>query len=155
MTTMQRTLILLKPDAMQRGLAGEIISRLERRGLRIAAMRMLRVDEDLASRHYAEHTEKPFYRTLVEFITSSPIIAAVIEGPNAVELVRSTMGATDPRNAAPGTIRGDYALYITQNLIHGSDSPESAAREIALYFDETEIHSYPRDIDRWLFDTPD
>jgi len=155
MTTMQRTLILLKPDAMQRGLAGEIISRLERRGLRIAAMRMLRVDEDLASRHYAEHTEKPFYRTLVEFITSSPIIAAVIEGPNAVELVRSTMGATDPRNAASGTIRGDYALYITQNLIHGSDSQESAAREIALYFDETEIHSYPRDIDRWVFDTPD
>ena len=155
MTAMQRTLILLKPDALQRGLAGEIISRLERRGLRVAAMRMLRVDEDLASRHYAEHTEKPFYRTLVEFITSSPILAAVIEGPNAVELVRSTMGATDPRNAPPGTIRGDYALYITQNLIHGSDSRESAAREIALYFDETEIHSYPRDIDRWLFDTPD
>jgi nucleoside-diphosphate kinase len=155
MTTMQRTLILLKPDAMQRGLAGEIISRLERRGLRIAAMRMLRVDEDLASRHYAEHAEKPFYRTLVDFITSSPIVAAVIEGPNAVELVRSTMGATDPRTAASGTIRGDHALYITQNLIHGSDSPESAAREIALYFDETENHSYPRDIDRWLFDTPD
>jgi len=155
MTTMQRTLILLKPDAMQRGLAGEIIARLERRGLRIAALRMLRVDEDLASRHYAEHTEKPFYRTLVDFITSSPILAAVIEGPNAVELVRSTMGATDPAKSAPGTIRGDYALYITQNLIHGSDSPESAAREIALYFDETEIHSYPRDLDRWLFDTPD
>jgi nucleoside-diphosphate kinase len=152
---MERTLILLKPDAMQRGLAGEIISRLERRGLRIAAMRMLRVDEELAARHYAEHTEKPFYRTLVDFITSSPIVAAVIEGPKAVELVRATMGATDPAKSAPGTIRGDYALYITQNLIHGSDSPESAAREIGLYFDETEIHSYPRDIDRWLFDTPD
>lgn len=152
---MERTLVLLKPDAMQRGLAGEIISRLERRGLRIAAMRMLRVDEDLASRHYAEHTEKPFYRTLVDFITSSPIVAAVVEGPNAVELVRSTMGATDPAKSAPGTIRGDFALYITQNLIHGSDSLESAAREIALYFDENEIQSYGRDIDRWLFDTPD
>jgi nucleoside-diphosphate kinase len=152
---MERTLVLLKPDAVQRGLAGEILSRLERRGLRIAAMRMLRVDEELASRHYAEHTEKPFYRTLVDFITSSPIVAAVVEGPNAVELVRSTMGATDPAKSAPGTIRGDYAVYITQNLIHGSDSLESAAREIALYFDETEIHSYPRDIDRWLFDTPD
>lgn len=152
---MQRTLILLKPDAMQRGLAGEIISRLERRGLRIAALRLLRVDEDLAARHYAEHTQKPFYRTLVDFITSSPIIAAVMEGPNAIEIVRATMGATDPRNAAPGTIRGDYGLHITQNLIHGSDSPESAAREIALFFDETETHSYPRDIDRWLFDTPD
>ena len=152
---MERTLVLLKPDAMQRGLAGEIISRLERRGLRIAAMRMLRVDEDLASRHYAEHTQKPFYRTLVDFITSSPIVAAVVEGPNAVELVRSTMGATDPAKSAPGTIRGDFALYITQNLIHGSDSLESAAREIALYFDENEIQSYGRDIDRWLFDTPD
>jgi nucleoside-diphosphate kinase len=152
---MERTLVLLKPDAMQRGLAGEIISRLERRGLRIAALRMLRVDEELASRHYAEHTEKPFYRTLVDFITSSPIVAAVLEGPNAVELVRSTMGATDPAKSAPGTIRGDFALYITQNLIHGSDSLESAAREIALYFDENEIHSYGRDVDRWLFDTPD
>jgi nucleoside-diphosphate kinase len=152
---MERTLILVKPDAMQRGLAGEIISRLERRGLRIAAMRMLRVDEDLAARHYAEHTEKPFYRTLVDFITSTPIVAAVMEGPNAVEIVRSTMGATDPRKAAPGTIRGDFGLFITQNLIHGSDSPASAAREIALFFDETEIHSYPRDIDRWLFDPPD
>jgi nucleoside-diphosphate kinase len=152
---MQRTLVLLKPDAIHRGLAGEIISRLERRGLRIAALRMLRVDEDLASRHYAEHTQKPFYRTLVDFITSTPIVATVMEGPNAVEIVRSTMGATDPRNAAPGTIRGDYALYITQNLIHGSDSPESAAREIALFFEENDIHSYPRDIDRWLFDAPD
>jgi nucleoside-diphosphate kinase len=152
---MERTLILVKPDAMHRGLAGEIIGRLERRGLRISAMRMLRVDEDLAARHYAEHTEKPFYRTLVEFITSTPIIAAVVEGPNAVEIVRSTMGATDPRKAAPGTIRGDFGLFITQNLIHGSDSQESAVREIGLFFDESDIFTYPRDIDRWLFDAPD
>jgi nucleoside-diphosphate kinase len=152
---MEQTLILVKPDAMQRGMAGEILARLERRGLRIAAMRMLRVDEDLASRHYAEHTQKPFYRTLVDFITSTPIVAAVMEGPNAVEVVRATMGATDPAKASPGTIRGDFGMYITQNLIHGSDSTDSAAREIALFFDKGDIYSYPRDIDRWLFDAPD
>jgi len=152
---MERTLVLVKPDAMQRGLAGEIISRLERRGLRIAAARLLQIDRNLAARHYAEHTEKPFYETLVGFITACPVVAAVFEGPNAVEIVRSTMGATDPRKAASGTIRGDYALNITQNLIHGSDSNESAAREIALFFDEADLHSYPREIDRWLFDAPD
>ncbi len=118
-------------------------------------MRMLRVSQDLASRHYAEHTEKPFYGTLVDFITSSPIIAAVFEGPKAVEIVRATMGATDPRAAAPGTIRGDYAMYITQNLIHGSDSLESAEREIGLFFNESDIYSYPRDLDHWIFETPD
>ena len=152
---MERTLVLVKPDAMQRGLAGEILSRLERRGLRLAAMRMLSVNEGLASRHYAEHTEKPFYATLVEFITSSPIIAAVFEGPRAVEIVRATMGTTDPRAAAPGTIRGDYAMYITQNLIHGSDSLESAEREIELFFNESDIYSYRRDLDHWIFETPD
>jgi len=151
---MERTLVLVKPDAMQRGLAGEIISRLERRGLSIVGARFLQIDRGLAARHYAEHSEKPFYETLVTFITACPIIAAVLEGPNAVEIVRSTMGATDPRKAAPGTIRGDYGLNITQNLIHGSDSLESADREIALFFDEGDLHSYPRDVDRWLFDTP-
>jgi len=152
---MERTLVLLKPDAMQRGLAGEIISRLEGRGLRIVAARLLQIDGNLAARHYAEHVEKPFYESLVSFITACPIVAAVLEGPNAVELVRATMGATDPRKAAPGTIRGDLALNITQNLIHGSDSLESALREIALFFEEPDIYNYPRDIDRWLFDTPD
>jgi nucleoside-diphosphate kinase len=151
----ERTLVLIKPDAMQRGLAGEIISRLEVRGLRIIAARLLQIDRNLAARHYAEHTQKPFYETLVSFITACPVIAAVLEGPSAVEIVRSTMGATDPRKAAPGTIRGDYALNITQNLIHGSDSIESAGREIALFFDESDLHSYPRDLDRWLFDAPD
>ena len=151
----ERTLVLVKPDAMQRGLAGEIISRLERRGLRIAAARLLQIDRNLAAQHYAEHTEKPFYETLVSFITACPVVAAVLEGPNAVEIVRSTMGATDPRRAAPGTIRGDLGLNITQNLIHGSDSLKSAGREIALFFDEGDLRSYPRDIDRWLFDTPD
>ncbi len=152
---MERTLVLIKPDAMQRGLAGEIIARLERRGLRIAAMRMLHMDEALARRHYAEHEGKPFLEGLVRYITACPLIAAVVEGPNAVEVVRATMGATDPRQAAPGTIRGDLGLNITQNLIHGSDSPESARREIAFFFDEADIHSYRRDLDRWLFEAPD
>ncbi|MBI2912316.1 MAG: nucleoside-diphosphate kinase [Chloroflexi bacterium] len=152
---MERTLILIKPDAMQRGLAGEVIARLERRGLRIIAMRLFQMDGEMAGRHYAEHADKPFYRTLVDFITASPIIAAIFEGPNAVETVRATMGATDPRKAAPGTIRGDFGLNITQNLIHGSDSLESATREIALFFPEDDIHTYRRDIDRWLFDVPD
>jgi len=152
---MQRTLVLVKPDAMQRGLAGEIISRLERRGLRIVAARLLQIDRILAAEHYAEHTGKPFYEALVSFITACPVVAVVLEGPNAVEIVRSTMGATDPRKAAPGTIRGDYGLNITQNLIHGSDSLESAGREITLFFNERDVHSYPRDLDRWLFDTPD
>ncbi len=152
---MERTLVLIKPDAMQRGLAGHIIARLERRGLRIAALRLFQMDQTLAGRHYAEHEGKPFYQTLVDFITACPIIAAVLEGPSAVEVVRTTMGATDPKQAAPGTIRGDLGLNITQNLIHGSDSPQSAQREIALFFDQHEIHSYPRDLDRWLFEAPD
>jgi nucleoside-diphosphate kinase len=149
---MERTLVLIKPDAMQRGLAGEIIGRLERRGLRIAGMRLLQIDEELASRHYAEHREKPFYRQLVDFITSSPVVAAVFEGPNAVETVRTTMGATDPRKSPPGSIRGDLGIYITQNLIHGSDSPESAAREIGIFFNEGDVLSYKRDLDRWIYD---
>jgi nucleoside-diphosphate kinase len=147
----QRTLVLIKPDAVQRGLAGEIISRLERRGLRIVALRMLQVDEALAHRHYAEHREKPFFHQLVRFITSAPVIAAVLEGPHAVEVVRQSMGATDPRKAAPGTIRGDFGLDITYNLVHGSDSEATAQREIALFFGEDEIISYRRDVDRWAF----
>jgi nucleoside-diphosphate kinase len=149
--SMQRTLLLIKPDAVQRGLVGEIISRLEGRGLRIAALRLLRVDEELARRHYAEHADKPFFSQLVGFITSAPIVAAVLEGPHAVEVLRQTMGATDPRQAAPGTIRGDLGLDITHNLVHGSDSEETARREIALFFDESDIISYRRDVDRWAF----
>jgi nucleoside-diphosphate kinase len=148
---MQRTLVLIKPDAVQRGLIGEIISRLERRGLRIVALRLLQVDQELARRHYAEHVDKPFFGQLVGFITSAPIVAAVVEGPHAVEVVRQTMGATDPKKAAPGTIRGDLGLDITHNLIHGSDSEETARREIALFFDEADIVSYQRDVDRWAF----
>ena len=149
---MERTLVLLKPDALQRGLAGEILSRLEGRGLKIVALRLRLLDEALARRHYAEHEGKPFLDGLVRFITSSPLIAAVFEGPNAVEVVRGVMGATDPQQAAPGTIRGDLALYIQSNLIHGSDSPESSAQEIALFFDEEEIVSWERSTDPWVFE---
>ena len=151
----ERTLVLIKPDAMQRGLAGEIIGRIERRGLRIVAARLFQMDIDLARRHYAEHEGKPFYEGLVAHITACPIIAAVFDGPNAVEIVRAAMGFKDPRQAAPGTIRGDLAVETARNLIHGSDSPESARREIALFFSENDIQSYPRDVDRWLFEAPD
>ena len=147
---MERTLVLIKPDALQRGLAGEILARLERRGLKIVALKLMRVDEALARRHYAEHEGKPFLESLIRFITAAPIIAAVFEGPNAVAVVRAVMGATDPQQAAPGTIRGDYGLYIQYNLIHGSDSPEAAQREIALFFNEGEILSWEREVDRWL-----
>ena len=142
----------MKPDAMQRGLAGEILSRLERRGLRIAALRLFQMDEAMARRHYGEHEGKPFYEGLISYITACPIIAAVMEGSDAVEVVRRTVGATNPAEAEPGTIRGDLALETGRNLIHGSDSPESAKREIALFFREDELHSYARDVDRWLFE---
>ncbi|MEX1194352.1 MAG: nucleoside-diphosphate kinase [Dehalococcoidia bacterium] len=148
----ERTLILIKPDAMQRGLAGEILSRLERRGLRIVAVRMLRVDDAMAKHHYGEHKGKPFFAGLVEYITSSPIIAAVLEGTRAVEVVRKTMGKTNPADAEPGTIRGDLSLEMGRNLIHGSDGLESAAREIALFFDESQLFNYERDVDRWIFE---
>ncbi len=148
--TNERTLVLIKPDAMQRGLAGEIFARLERRGLKIVALRFMQVDDALARRHYAEHGGKLFLDGLVRFITSSPIIAAVFEGPNAVESVRRQMGATDPQKAEPGTIRGDLALYIQNNLIHGSDSPASAQREIALFFEQRDIIVWNRDTDPWM-----
>ena len=130
----ERTLVLVKPDAMRRALAGEIVARLERRGLELKAARLLTVDRTLAEEHYAEHAEKPFFGELVEFITSGPTLALVVEGEGAIATVRKTMGATDPVNAEPGTIRGDLALSMPDNLVHGSDAPESAEREIALWF---------------------
>jgi len=130
----ERTLVLIKPDAMRRGLAGEILGRLERRGLVVRGGELLQVDRDLAERHYAEHREKPFFGELVEFITSSPTLALAIEGEGAIATVRAIMGATNPADAAPGTIRGDLALSMPDNLVHGSDSAESAARELALWF---------------------
>ncbi len=136
---MERTLILVKPDAMQRGLAGEILARLERRGLRIAGLKLMQVSRDLAERHYAEHQGKPFYGGLIDYITASPIVAAVFEGTNAVVAARQTMGSTKPFEAAPGTIRADFGLETGRNLVHGSDSPESAQREIALWFAVDEL----------------
>jgi nucleoside-diphosphate kinase len=130
----ERTLVLIKPDAMQRGLAGEILSRFEQRGLEVKAAKLVHVDRALAERHYAEHREKPFFGELTDFITSAPTLALVLEGEAAVGVVRTTIGATDPTNANPGTIRGDFALAMPNNLVHGSDSAESAEREIALWF---------------------
>jgi len=133
---MDRTLILVKPDAFARGLSGEIVARFERKGLRIAALRHMSVTRDLAERHYAEHAERPFFGELVEFITSGPILAMVLEGSEAVRAARQVIGATNPIDAAPGSIRGDYALEMGANMVHGSDSPESAAREAALFFED-------------------
>ena len=135
----ERTLVLVKPDAMRRALAGEIISRLERRGLELRAARLLTVDRSLAEEHYAEHTEKPVFGALVEFITSGPTLAVVVEGEGAIKVVRTTMGATNPADAAPGTIRGDLSLSMPDNLVHGSDSPESAEREIRLWFPDVDL----------------
>ena len=147
---MERTLILVKPDGVQRCLAGEIISRLERRGLKIAGLKLLQMDRALAEKHYAVHKEKPFFNGLVKFITSGPIIAAVLEGEKAIESARQTMGATDPKKAAPGTIRADLGINLEHNLIHGSDSPENAEKEIGIFFKPGEVITYSRDIDRWL-----
>ncbi|MFC2082688.1 nucleoside-diphosphate kinase [Candidatus Bipolaricaulota bacterium] len=146
----ERTLVLCKPDAVQRGFVGQIVSRFERKGLKIAGMKMVRVDETLANRHYQEHVEKAFYPELRGFITSSPVVALAIEGDNAVEVVRGLMGTTNPQKAAPGTIRGDLGINFTKNLVHGSDSQASAEREIALFFDECELHNYGMTISEWL-----
>jgi nucleoside-diphosphate kinase len=135
----ERTLVLIKPDAMQRRLAGEILARFEQRGLEVRAAKLVHVDEALAGEHYAEHREKPFFGELVEFITSSPTLALVLEGESAVKVVRTTMGSTNPVDSAPGTIRGDLALAMPDNLVHGSDSFESAEREIALWFTDGEL----------------
>lgn len=139
---MERSLVLVKPDAMKRGLAGIIISRLEQRGLKIVAMKMLRMDRALAEQHYAIHKGKAFFKDLIDYITSGPIIAAVFEGERAIEAIRQTMGATDPLKAVPGSIRGDFGLDIQENLVHGSDSPESAEREISLFFSPGELISW-------------
>lgn len=149
---MEQTLILVKPDAMQRGLGGEIIARFERRGLRIVALKLMQVDDALARRHYAEHEGKPFFAGLVSYICSSPILAGVLEGTNAIEAVGQTVGATNPVNAAPGTIRADFGIEIGRNLVHRSDSPASAAREIELFFGSEGVLSWKRSVDPWVFE---
>jgi len=147
---MQRTLVLVKPDGVQRGLVGAIVARLERRGLKLIGLKMMRISRDVAARHYAEHQGKPFFDGLIAFITSGPVVAMIWEGREAVTVVRSLMGATDPLKASPGTIRGDLALDLGMNLIHGSDSSGRAETEIALFFEGRELHDYDRTADRWI-----
>jgi nucleoside-diphosphate kinase len=150
--TGERTLVLIKPDGVQRGLVGEITGRLERRGLQLVGLKLVRISEELAAQHYAEHRSKPFFAALVGFITSSPVVAMVWEGPGAVAAVRSMMGATDPAKAAPGTMRGDLAMSIGMNIVHGSDSVERGTQEVALFFSEPELLSWERTLDRWILD---
>lgn len=149
---MERTLVLVKPDGVQRGLVGEVFSRLEKRGLRLVAARFLQVSQDLAETHYAVHKGKPFYDGLIHYITSAPVMAMVWEGPNAVAAVRQTMGATRPTEAAPGTIRHDFALEVGRNLTHASDTPENGEKEVALWFQPGELVSWERGVDRWIFE---
>ena len=146
----ERTLVLVKPDGVQRLLVGRILARYEERGLKLVGLKLLRVQRELAERHYAVHREKPFFAGLVEFITSGPLVAAVLEGPNAIAVVRTMNGATRPHEAAPGSIRGDFAVETAQNLVHASDSPETAAMELALWFDPAELLDYDREVDRWV-----
>ncbi|HTT73978.1 MAG TPA: nucleoside-diphosphate kinase [Thermoplasmata archaeon] len=148
--TNERTLVVIKPDGVRRGQVGEIVTRFERRGLKIAAAKMVRVTPELAAQHYAEHEGKPFYPSLMQHITSGPVVVLAIEGRSAISVVRLMMGATNPQTAAPGTIRGDLALSLTANLIHGSDSPESAARELALYFRPEEFLAYSRSSEEYF-----
>lgn len=147
---MERSFVMVKPDGVQRSLAGEVIARLERRGLRLVACKLLSVSRELAEKHYAELREKPFFPGLIQFITSGPVLAMVWEGPGAVALIRGTMGATNPAAAAPGTIRADLAVDVGHNVVHGSDGPESAAREIELWFRPEELVSYQRAVDGWI-----
>ncbi|MEM4161334.1 MAG: nucleoside-diphosphate kinase [Thermoplasmata archaeon] len=149
---MERTFVMLKPDAIQRGLCGEIIARFERRGLKIVAMKMLWITKELAEKHYGEHRGKKFFEGLISYITSGPVIAMVIEGKNAVKLVREMMGKTNPQESMPGTIRGDYGIELGRNIIHGSDSLASAEREIALFFTKEEIFDYKLATESWIYE---
>ncbi|HZS91357.1 MAG TPA: nucleoside-diphosphate kinase [Chloroflexota bacterium] len=149
---MQRSLVIVKPDGVQRGLAATILARLENRGLKMVGLKLMQVSRELAERHYGVHKGKAFYEALVSYITSGPVVVAVFEGPNAISIIRTTMGATNSAEAAPGTIRGDFAIQIGRNLIHGSDSPETAEFEIGLFFGEGGLVSYSRDVDRWIIE---
>lgn len=152
MAAQVRTLILLKPDAVQRGLIGELVSRIERRGLKIVGLKLIQIDQALARKHYTAHLEKPFYPGLEKFITSSPVIALAVQGMNAIDVMRQIMGATDPSKAVPGTVRADFGLSVGMNLMHGSDSPEAAERELALYFKPGEIVDWKRTSDAWIIE---
>jgi nucleoside-diphosphate kinase len=146
----ERTLVLVKPDGVQRQLTGRILARYEERGLKVVGLKLVHVDRDLAERHYAAHRAKLFFGGLVDFITSAPLVALALEGPNAISVVRAINGATRPHEAAPGTIRGDFALETAQNIVHASDGPEAAVSELALWFNDAELLEYERDVDRWV-----
>jgi nucleoside-diphosphate kinase len=146
----ERTLVLIKPDGVQRQLVGRILARYEERGLKLVGLKLVRVDRALAQRHYAAHREKPFFSGLVDFITSAPLVALALEGPNAIAVVRAINGATRPHEASPGTVRGDFALETAQNIVHASDGPEAAAEELSLWFSADELLDYEREIDRWV-----
>ena len=150
MAELQRTLLLVKPDGVQRQLVGRVLSRFEDRGLKLVGLKLVQVDRALAEAHYAVHREKPFFTGLVDFITSAPLVAAALEGPNAIAIVRAMNGATRPHEAEPGSIRGDFAVETAQNLVHASDSPENAQAELALWFRPEELLDYEREIDRWV-----
>jgi nucleoside-diphosphate kinase len=152
MATMERTFVMIKPDAVQRNLTGEIISRFERNGLKIVGMKLIHISKELAEKNYAEHKGKPFYKGLIAYITSSPVVAMVLEGKNAVSVARTLAGTTDPQKALPGTIRADFGLEIGRNVLHGSDSTESAQREIAIFFSKEELVSYTRIDEQWLYE---
>jgi nucleoside-diphosphate kinase len=147
---MERTLVIIKPDGVQRGLIGDIVSRFERRGLKIVGIKLMRISPELAAKHYAVHVGKPFYSGLIQYITSSPVLVMAIEGTRAIETVRATMGATNPVQATPGTIRADLAVEIGRNLVHGSDGPETAKFELELFFGPDEIVTWNRDVERWI-----
>jgi nucleoside-diphosphate kinase len=147
---LERTLVIIKPDAVQRGLIGQIIHRFERRGLRMVAMRFMQITRELAERHYAVHKGKPFYEPLVAYIVSAPVVVMVLEGKDAIQVVRRTMGATNPAEALPGTIRADFGVEIGRNLVHGSDGPETAHSEVSLFFDSAEMVSWDRELEPWI-----
>lgn len=149
---MERTLIILKPDAVQRGLVGELIARFERRGLKVSALKLMSVAPELARRHYAEHEGKPFFAGLIDYITSSPVVVMAVDGPGAIAVVRTTVGGTRPAEATPGSIRADFGLMVGRNLVHASDGPEAAARELSLWFDAGDILDYQRAIDAWILE---
>lgn len=150
MPGIERTLVLIKPDGVQRQLVGRILDRYEERGLKIVGLKLVHVDRDMAERHYAAHRAKPFFGSLVDFIISAPLVALALDGPNAIAVVRAINGATRPHEAAPGTVRGDYALETAQNIVHASDGPEAAVEELALWFSPAELLDYERDVDRWV-----
>lgn len=149
---MEQTLVIIKPDGVQRGLIGPTITRLERRGLRLVALKLMQISKELASQHYAIHQGKPFYEPLLEYVTSGPVAVMVWEAPNAISIVRKTLGATRPAEAEPGTIRGDFGLEVGRNIVHGSDGPETAVFEIDLFFEKDELVNWQRSLDRWIFE---